>query len=495
MTCSNHRTPVQTLSAILLSALLVPLIGQAQYTGGNGRGDVQLARVQELAYFGGQGRGDAVFAFVPPVLHTLVSGTIAGSPLCAGSAFSIPYTATGTYSAPNIFTAQLSDSSGSFASPVDIGTLASTTSGNISATIPLTALAGSSYRIRVVSSDPPITGTDNGSDLSIETPTTWYQDLDGDGFGDPANSVESCDGPIGFVLDNTDCLDNVFGANIGAACDDGDPSTIYDVITEFCTCQGVPGGVRVNVQVLLEATYSADAQLMRDDLRAQGLIPLVEPYTALGYTFLDGGGETTTTEVLNGSGMGDQFMKVDWVIVELRSAIDPSVIVSSRAGLVQREGTIAGGDGLVLFFDTLPPGPYHVAVQHRNHLGVMTSDPVALSFNVGSPVDFTDRIGSLTTFGTNAQKDIPGTFAAKALWAGDVGFDGIVKYTGEFNDRDQILQAIGGTVATNSVTGYLSTDVNLDGVVKYTGLGNDRDPILVNIGGRVATNVLEEQVP
>ena len=34
-----------------------------------------------------------------------------------------------------------------------------------------------------------------------------YQDLDGDTFGNSGVSVEACDAPIGYVLDNTDCDD------------------------------------------------------------------------------------------------------------------------------------------------------------------------------------------------------------------------------------------------------------------------------------------------
>jgi hypothetical protein len=45
------------------------------------------------------------------------------------------------------------------------------------------------------------------------------------------------------------------------------------------------------------------------------------------------------------------------------------------------------------------------------------------------------------------------------------------------------------------VNGYLNTDVNMDGTVKYTGQDNDRDPILQNIGGVVPTNIRVEQVP
>ncbi len=81
------------------------------------------------------------------------------------------------------------------------------------------------------------------------------------------------------------------------------------------------------------------------------------------------------------------------------------------------------------------------------------------------------------------------------LWAGNVVRNTTLKYTGESNDRDPILTAIGGTVPTNTTSGYMVEDVNLDGLVKYTGNGNDRDPILSNIGGSVPTNTRTEQLP
>ena len=100
-------------------------------------------------------------------INTISTGAISGSPLCAGAAVSVPFTAAGTYTSGNIFTAQLSNASGSFASPTNIGTLTSTSSGTISATIPGATATGAGYRIRVISSTPSITGTNNGSNLTI----------------------------------------------------------------------------------------------------------------------------------------------------------------------------------------------------------------------------------------------------------------------------------------------------------------------------------------
>lgn len=85
----------------------------------------------------------------------------------AGDEASVPFTATGAYAAENNYTVQLSSASGNFSSPINIGTLNSKTSGTISAAIPITAQAGTHYRIRVVSSNPAVTGTDNGQDIMI----------------------------------------------------------------------------------------------------------------------------------------------------------------------------------------------------------------------------------------------------------------------------------------------------------------------------------------
>ena len=57
----------------------------------------------------------------------------------------------------------------------------------------------------------------------------WFEDLDGDGYGNPADTLTliGCNRPVGYVLDNTDCNDN--DPNIHPAPpDDTDPNDGID---------------------------------------------------------------------------------------------------------------------------------------------------------------------------------------------------------------------------------------------------------------------------
>lgn len=86
---------------------------------------------------------------------------------CPGAAVSVPFTTICSIAPSNTFTAQLSDSTGSFANPVTIGTMTGSHSGVLTGTIPYTTPPGSGYRIRVNSSNPATIGPDNCSDITI----------------------------------------------------------------------------------------------------------------------------------------------------------------------------------------------------------------------------------------------------------------------------------------------------------------------------------------
>lgn len=106
--------------------------------------------------------------------NTISTGTTSATtynlPDCVtGAIGSVDFTSVGTFSTGNVYSVQLSNSSGSFAAPITIGTTTSTSnSGTITFTIPAGTAAGTNYKVRVVS-DNPITF---GSASAIFTITT-----------------------------------------------------------------------------------------------------------------------------------------------------------------------------------------------------------------------------------------------------------------------------------------------------------------------------------
>ena len=194
--------------------------------------------------------------------QTITTGTVPGSTFCSGTAgVIIPYVATGTYLAGNTFTAQLSDPSGSFASPTSIGSVSSLVSGTISTTVS-SLLNGTGYRTRVISSSPAITGSDNGSDLTINlvpgTPTTSSASPSTIAYGAPGSITLIAGG--GSVAGATLVWYNG-GCGLGSVVGTGSPLTIpnpsvtttYSARWENSTCYS-PGCITATVTVTAPAT-------------------------------------------------------------------------------------------------------------------------------------------------------------------------------------------------------------------------------------------------
>jgi hypothetical protein len=82
---------------------------------------------------------------------------IAPVAVCGALTINVAYTAPGGFDAGNVFSVELSDATGAFATPAVIGSVPGTGSGVIPCTFPV-GIGGGGWAIRVVASDPPLAG-------------------------------------------------------------------------------------------------------------------------------------------------------------------------------------------------------------------------------------------------------------------------------------------------------------------------------------------------
>ena len=61
--------------------------------------------------------------------------------------------------------------------------------------------------------DVPATTDCDDLNAAVGAPTTWYADADEDGFGDPADMLEACEQPEGYVANAEDCDDTLASIN------------------------------------------------------------------------------------------------------------------------------------------------------------------------------------------------------------------------------------------------------------------------------------------
>ena len=215
-------------------------------------------------------------------------------------------------------------------------------------------------------------------------------------------------------------------------------------------------GFEVDITVLLEGPYSGGGT-MSTLLNSGGHLEpsaLVHPYGASPWLFA-GGGSVPPGFFASNPGV------VDWVYVVLFSGTLPApyAFETSAAGLLLEDGSVVDPSSPTSPLTLYPPsgaGSYHIAVLHRDHVGIISSSPVTFAppGTVSASYDFTNALSKAYTGGGTAMKSLSG--GKFGLFAADANADGQV-IAGDFNSWLTDTKA--------GATGYLSTDFNMDGQV------------------------------
>lgn len=194
---------------------------------------------------------------------------------------------------------------------------------------------------------------------------------------------------------------------------------------------------------------------MNTVLANSGAVPTTEPFTAAGYT---------RPEFENpGHSVPLVPPAVDWVLIELRDPTDIDVVVAARAAFVTSWGRVITEDNDPLTLQ-VNAGCYHIAVQHRNHIGFASAAAVDLdsgplnSYTMGDPSPACS--GSTNGIFGSPTAHISHTVGGQTIFvmaAGDVNFDGVINAA----DRSQAYN-------DQNLSGYQMSDADLDADVDAT---------------------------
>jgi glucose/arabinose dehydrogenase len=98
---------------------------------------------------------------------TITAPIVSPTSVRPGEQITITFSAIGPFTANNVFTAQLSDAGGAFATPRELGTLEGLNGGTITTTLACDVAAGAAYRVRIVSSSPVATSPVNDTAITV----------------------------------------------------------------------------------------------------------------------------------------------------------------------------------------------------------------------------------------------------------------------------------------------------------------------------------------
>ena len=233
-------------------------------------------------------------------------------------------------------------------------------------------------------------------------------------------------------------------------------------------CTRVNLDFQLDLTIALEGAFDATTGQMRDGYRATGKLPLSNPYEVWQYPQVN---QNRTRTSIDSALLlrSDQTAIVDWTFIELRSATDSASVVSTRPGLLRKDGKVVGLDGRsTVSFGSVNADSVYVVVHHRNHLSVRSEAKYAVrkgvtSLNLASGYD--------TVFGAGAVTKVIGGLTC--MIAGDANGDGTINAV----DRNIYWRIQNGT-PFNYLTS--TADFNMDGVVNaidqnlYWRLNNSR---------------------
>ncbi|GAB4321338.1 MAG: hypothetical protein Kow00127_13750 [Bacteroidales bacterium] len=238
------------------------------------------------------------------------------------------------------------------------------------------------------------------------------------------------------------------------------------------TGQNLVSGITVNLTLFLQGPYAGGGTMVTE-LYNNGYIPLTQPYgPALPYYDINDQNSIPWYYTGTESVAAIPANVVDWVLVQLRDAdiadnATSATAIATQPAFLLNDGTVTDLDGVSpLTFNVTPAQNLFAVVFHRNHLGIMSNNPLTAS---GSDYSYDFSTGETQVYGgANGHIELePGVWG---MIAGDGNGNGLIQNS----DETQVWKVDLGS------SGYLGGDFNMNGLSQ-----NDDETSIwkVNLGG------------
>lgn len=270
----------------------------------------------------------------------------------------------------------------------------------------------------------------------------WNQDCDFDDANEGFDLGETS-GPGTLDLDITIPTDAATGAvrmrtflKYSSDPLDGCDAFSFGEVEDY-TINVLGSDISLNLKVLLEGPFNGTT--LNTDLTS--VLPLAQPYNVAPWNYSG----TESVGALDAD-------YVDWVLVELRDALtaaqaNSGTLLARQAAFINTAGEVLASDGnpILSFTETIASNLF-VVIHHRNHLSVMSANPVIESGGIYT-YDFSTSVAQAFQSG---EKLVNGK---AVMFAADGNSDGMVNSL----DETPVWETEAGE------EGFLNSDYNLDG--------------------------------
>jgi hypothetical protein len=324
-----------------------------------------------------------------------------------------------------------------------------------SITVPLTAVDGATrmrVRLKYSGSDCGTScGTTSYGEVEdytviVESANKWLTIAPASGTVTQGNNTSPT-----VTFDATGLAEGTYTGQVTVSSNDSDEGQVAIPCTMV-----VASGFNLNLKAMLDGPFGTTE--MTTVLNTTGMLPLAQPFNAAPWNYA--GTESVAAIPAN---------VVDWVLIELRDATSaanatPATRIARQAAFILKNGTIVGMNGTSpLLFTGSVNNQLFAIVNHRNHLGIMSSAGLTQLAGTYS-YDFTTA--STQAYGTSAQKQLAA--GVWGMYSGDADADGIIgtlDLTAEWNTEA-------------GKAGLYSCDLNLDGQVNNIDKDSEWQPNL-----------------